>query len=49
MKILIPTDFSKDAKHAIDYIYLSQLANILNAEIKLLHVYTPPVTRNNLS
>jgi nucleotide-binding universal stress UspA family protein len=48
MKILIPTDFSANAKHAIDYAYLSPLANTLNAEIKLLNVYTPPVTRNNL-
>jgi len=49
MKILIPTDFSENAKHAIDYTYLSLLANTLNAEIKLLYVYTPPVTRNNIS
>jgi nucleotide-binding universal stress UspA family protein len=49
MKILLPTDFSKNAKHAIDYTCLSLLANTLKAEIKLLYVYTPPVTRNNLS
>lgn len=48
MKILIPTDFSKDAKHAIHYMYLSQLANVLNAEIELLYVYDPIVTQNNL-
>ncbi len=47
MKILIPTDFSKNARHAIDYATL--LAKSVSAEIKLLYVYTPPVTRGNLA
>ncbi len=46
MKILIPTDFSTNAKHAIDY--ASLLAKSLSAEIGLFNVYTPAVTRNNL-
>ncbi len=44
MRILVPTDFSKNASHAIDYAVT--LARATNAEIVLLHVYTPPATNN---
>lgn len=47
MKILIPTDFSKNAKRAIDYALL--LAAATKSTITLVHVYSPVVTRNNLS
>ena len=41
-KIIVPTDFSKGSEYACHYaIYLAQK---INAEIKLLHVYENPVT-----
>ncbi len=40
-KILVPTDFSKGSEYACFYaIYLAQK---MNAEIKLLHVYEYPI------
>ncbi|MBL7872548.1 MAG: universal stress protein [Cyclobacteriaceae bacterium] len=47
MKILIPTDFSKNAKRAIDYALL--LAAATKSSITLVHVYGSAVTRKNLS
>ena len=47
MKILVPTDFSANAAHALKY--ASLLAKVMNAELILLHVYTPPVTRRNVA
>ena len=47
MKILVPTDFSKNANHAIDY--AAVVAKATGAELLLLYVYSPPVTRNNLA
>lgn len=47
MKILVPTDFSKNAQRAAEYAVL--LAKAFGTGLKLLHIYTPPVTRNNLS
>ncbi|MCE2892824.1 MAG: universal stress protein [Flammeovirgaceae bacterium] len=46
MKILIPTDFSNNAGHALNYAAL--LGKAMNANLILLHVYTPPVTRGNV-
>jgi nucleotide-binding universal stress UspA family protein len=45
MKILIPIDFSENASHALKY--ASLLGQVIHAELMLLHVYTPPVTRGN--
>ena len=47
MKILVPTDFSENATHAIKY--ASLFANAISAELLLLHVYTPAVTRGNVA
>ncbi len=47
MKILVPTDFSENANHAIEY--ASVVAKATSAELLLLYVYSPPVTRFNLS
>lgn len=47
MKILIPTDFSANANHALKYAAL--LGKAIKANLVLLHVYTPPVTRNNVA
>ncbi len=47
MKILIPTDFSANADHAINY--ASLLGKSMKAKLILLHVYTPPVTRGNIA
>lgn len=47
MKIVIPTDFSEAAASACDYAVL--WARALNAEVELIHVYTPAVTRNNVA
>lgn len=47
MKILIPTDFSNNAGHALNYAAL--LGQVMNADLILLHVYTPPVTRGNVA
>ncbi len=47
MKILIPTDFSANADHALNY--ASLLGKVMNANLILLHVYTPPVTRGNVA
>jgi nucleotide-binding universal stress UspA family protein len=47
MKILVPTDFSKNARHAVNY--ATMLAKVFMAEVELLNVYTPAVTRNNLN
>lgn len=47
MKILVPTDFSANADHALKY--ASLLGNTMNANLVLLHVYTPPVTRGNVA
>jgi len=40
MKILFPTDFSEAADHA--YIYALRLADVLAAEINIVHVYDLP-------
>jgi len=40
-KIIVPTDFSKGSEHAC--YYAIHLAQKMNAEIKLLHVYENPV------
>jgi len=45
MKILIPTDFSVNADHALKY--ASLLGKAMNANLILLHVYIPPITRAN--
>lgn len=47
MKILIPTDFSANANHALKYAAL--LGKAMGANLILLHVYTPAVTRNNVA
>ncbi|MDH4090897.1 MAG: universal stress protein [Cyclobacteriaceae bacterium] len=47
MKILIPTDFSENAAHAIKY--ASVVAKALGAEVKLLCVCTPPLSRNDVA
>lgn len=47
MKILIPTDFSANAGHALKY--ASLLGKAMNANLILLHVYTPPITRGNIT
>ncbi len=47
MKILVPTDFSENALHAAKY--AAKLANAMEADLLLLHVYTPTVTRGNLA
>lgn len=41
-KIVVPTDFSKDSEEACQYAV--HLANMLQAEIKLLHVFKNPVS-----
>lgn len=41
-KILVPTDFSKGSEYACQYAL--RLAQKINAEIKLLHVYEYPIT-----
>lgn len=45
MKILVPVDFSLNAGHAVKY--ASLLGQVIQADLILLHVYTPPVTRGN--
>ncbi len=47
MKILIPTDFSKNAVHAVAY--AATIAKAIKAELVLLNVYTPPVTRASVA
>jgi nucleotide-binding universal stress UspA family protein len=47
MKILVPTDFSKNASHAIDY--ATEIVRTSGGTLELLHVYTQPVTRNNIA
>ncbi len=47
MKFLVPTDFSKNADHAVRY--ASVLANAVTAELLLIHVNIPPVTRGNIA
>lgn len=47
MKILVPTDFSENADHALKY--ASLLGQVMNANLILLHVYTPPITRGNVT
>lgn len=47
MKILVPTDFSENAAHALKY--ASLLGKVMNANLILLHVYTPPITRGNVT
>ena len=47
MKILVPTDFSENALHAVRY--ASLFANAIGADLLLLHVYTPAVTRGNVA
>jgi nucleotide-binding universal stress UspA family protein len=47
MKILVPTDFSKNANKAIEY--ASVIAKSSGGTLELLHVYTEPVTRNNVA
>jgi nucleotide-binding universal stress UspA family protein len=47
MKILIPTDFSANADHAIKY--GAMLGKAVNADLILMNVYTPPVTRGNVA
>jgi nucleotide-binding universal stress UspA family protein len=41
-KIIVPTDFSKGSEYACHYAI--HLAQIMNAEIKLLHAYPDPVS-----
>ena len=41
-RIIVPTDFSKGSEYACHYAI--HLAQIMNAEIKLLHVYPDPVS-----
>ena len=41
-KIIVPTDFSKGSEYACHYAI--HLAQIMNAEIKLLHVYPDPIS-----
>lgn len=47
MKILIPTDFSGHARHAVKY--ATAIAKATGAEIKLLCVCTPPLSRNEVA
>lgn len=47
MKILVPTDFSKNAHKAVEY--ATVIARSSNGTIELLHVYTEPVTRYNIA
>jgi len=42
MKILVPTDFSENANHAVEY--AAKLANESNSSITLLNVITPTIT-----
>lgn len=44
--ILVPTDFSINAKHAL--MFASNLASTMKAKIILLYVYTPTVGRYNM-
>lgn len=46
MTILVPTDFSGNAIHAIDYALT--LARAMEANLLLLHVFKPQVTRANV-
>jgi nucleotide-binding universal stress UspA family protein len=41
-RIIVPTDFSKGSEYACHYAI--HLAQIMNAEIKLLHVYPDPIS-----
>jgi len=45
MRILIPADFSERSRKAANY--GSALAEKLNAELTLIHIHQPPVSRNN--
>lgn len=47
MRILVPTDFSENARHALEY--ASLFAGAVGADLLLLHVYTPTVTRGNVA
>lgn len=47
MKFLVPTDFSKNADHAIEY--AAVVAQGLSASLMLIHVNMPPVTRGNIA
>lgn len=40
-KILVPTDFSSQAEHALDYAI--ELADKLSAEVNLVHIYEIPM------
>ncbi len=44
-RILVPVDFSDASTDALKY--TAELARSLNATIRLLHVYIPPVSRHN--
>ncbi|MEA3461931.1 MAG: universal stress protein [Bacteroidota bacterium] len=41
-RIIVPTDFSKDSEYACQYAI--HLAQKINAEIKLLHIYPDPIS-----
>lgn len=47
MKFLVPTDFSKNADHAIEY--AAGLAKALSASLVLVHVNIPTVTLGNIA
>ena len=47
MKFLLPTDFSKNADNAINYAIA--MARATQAELVLLHIYTPQVSRRNVA
>lgn len=47
MKIIVPTDFSANADHALKY--ASLLSKTINAKLILLHVYTPPITKGSIT
>lgn len=47
MKILVPTDFSVNANHAIDY--ASVVAKATDGELLLFYVYSLPITLHNLA
>jgi nucleotide-binding universal stress UspA family protein len=44
-RILIPTDFSANANNALEYAV--ETANALKAEVVILHVHNPPLTRQS--
>jgi nucleotide-binding universal stress UspA family protein len=46
IKILVPTDFSSNAEHALAYAV--NIAGEIGARLSILHVIQPPVTRKNL-